>query len=192
MTNESPELYVNTLGFRNIAGRFLWTVAWRLLFRTSPRPCFGWRRFLLRRFGARLAATANVYPSVRVWAPWNLQMAADTCLADEVDCYCVAAVVLEEGVTVSQRAFLCTAGHDIHDRRRPLVAEPIRLEVDSWVFAEAFVGPGVTVRRGGVVAARAVVVRDVDECAIVAGNPGRVVGQRSRRALPHSPGATDA
>jgi len=114
-------------------------------------------------------------------------MAADTCLADGVDCYCVADIVLEEGATVSQRAFLCTASHDIHDRRRPLVAEPIRLEADSWVFAEAFVGPGVTVRRGAVVAARAVVVRDVEECAIVAGNPGRVIGKRSAHALPHDP-----
>jgi acetyltransferase-like isoleucine patch superfamily enzyme len=46
------------------------------------------------------------------------------------------------------------------------------------VFADAFIGMNVTIHEGGVVAARAVVVKDMPAFAIVAGNPGRVVGSR--------------
>jgi putative colanic acid biosynthesis acetyltransferase WcaF len=52
------------------------------------------------------------------------------------------------------------------------------LERGAYVFADAFIGMSVTVGEGAVVAARAVVVRDVAAGDVVAGNPGRVVGTR--------------
>ena len=51
--------------------RVLWG-AGRYLIRFSPRPCFGWRRFVLRRFGAKIGANVNMYASTRIYFPWNL------------------------------------------------------------------------------------------------------------------------
>jgi maltose O-acetyltransferase len=50
----------------------------------------------------------------------------------------------------------------------------------AWIGYRALVLPGVTIGEGGVVAAGAVVTKDVPPYAIVAGNPARVVGQRTR------------
>ena len=138
---------------------------------------------LLQLFGARLARDARVYPSAKIWAPWNLTMATKSCLGHDVDCYCVAAIELEADATVSQRSFLCAASHDIHDPERPLVTAPIRISRGAFVFAEAFIGMGVTVGEGAVVAGRAVVVRDVEAFSIVAGNPAKVVGERRFRGV---------
>lgn len=140
--------YTNRLGVRNRVGRAAWRLVESTIFRWSPAILFVWRVALLRLFAARVAWSARPYPTVRVWAPWNLSMGPRSCLADGVDCYCVAPITLEADVTVSQRAFLCTASHDVHHPERPLVSGPITIETGGWVFAEAFVGMGVTIGRG--------------------------------------------
>jgi putative colanic acid biosynthesis acetyltransferase WcaF len=178
-----PDLsgYRNRLGLRNKLARVLWGVVWLMLFRPSPRPLHGWRRFLLRLFGATVGPGAHPYPSAKVWAPWNLSMAAHSCLADGVECYNVAPISLGPSALVSQRAFLCAATHDYADPAFPLVPKPITVGAGAWVAAEAFVGPGVTVGDGAVVGARAVVTKDVEPWAVVAGNPARVVKHRTIR-----------
>jgi putative colanic acid biosynthesis acetyltransferase WcaF len=170
--------YRNRLGWRNKLARTVWAVVWTVLFRPSPRPLHGWRRFLLRCFGAKVGRGAHPYPGARVWAPWNLVMDDHSCLADGVDCYCVAPIRLGRSALVSQRAFLCAATHDYTDPDFPLVPRPIVIADGAWVAAEAFVGPGVTVGEGGVVGARACVTKDVEPWTVVAGNPARVIKRR--------------
>jgi putative colanic acid biosynthesis acetyltransferase WcaF len=57
--------------------RILWTLA-TPLFRFSPRPYFGWRRMLLRLFGAQVGAGAHVYPSARIYLPWKLTLGKES------------------------------------------------------------------------------------------------------------------
>ena len=172
--------------FGNKVGRVLWGIVWALLFRPSPRICFAWRRTLLRLFGATIGRNARIAPTVRVWAPWNLQVGEEASLGYRVDCYCVDRVVIGAHATVSQETFLCTASHDVSDPQMGLTTAPITIEDQAWVCARAFVGPGIHVGVGGVVGACSVVTRDVDPWTIVAGNPARVIGPRQLKP-PGSP-----
>lgn len=167
-----------TLTLGNKIARIAWQIIWALLYRPSPVFMHGWRRWLLRRFGARIEAGAHPYPSARIWAPWNLTMASHSCLAPHVDCYCVAPVILGKHATVSQYSYLCTASHDITKPGLSLVAAPITIGAHAWVTADVFVGPGVCIGDGAVLGARSTVMRSVDPWMVVAGNPQRVVGQR--------------
>lgn len=160
--------------------RALWLIVWAALFRPSPPPLHAWRRWLLTLCGARVGRGAHVYPSARIRAPWNLTLGAGSCLAAGVECYNVDRIELEDAAIVSQRAFLCAASHDYQRRDFALVAAPIVIARGAWVAAEAFIGPGVRIGEGAVVAARAVVSRDVEPWSCVAGNPARVVGRRER------------
>jgi len=157
--------------------RILWACT-QPFFRLSPRPCFGWRRFLLRLFGARVGRCVNVYPSTTVAMPWNLAIGDWSSLGEHVLVYNLGFVTIGERVTVSLRALLCAGTHDHLKRSMPLLKPPIEIGDDAWICAEAFVGPGVTIGAGAVVAARAVAARDVPAWTIVAGNPSRAVGQR--------------
>jgi putative colanic acid biosynthesis acetyltransferase WcaF len=135
-----------------------------------------------------LHGTAVVYPSARVWAPWNLTMGPHTAIDDRVECYNVDHITLEEGATVSQHAFLCTASHDITDPGRRLVTAPILLARSSWVCAGAFVNLGATIGEGAVVAACAVVIKNVEPWTVVGGNPARFLKARVLgRELPTNP-----
>ena len=55
---------------------------------------------------------------------------------------------------------------------------PVLIRDYSWIYADAFVGPGVTVGEGAVVGDRAVVVKDVEAWMIVAGNPAKYIKRR--------------
>ena len=168
--------------FGNRLARLLWGVVWAMLFRISPKPFHSWRLLLLRVFGARIASTAKVFPSARIWAPWNLVVEQYATLSSEVDCYNVTGIKIGAHATVSQRAFLCTATHDVSDPHMRLVAAPIDVADQAWVCAGAFVGPGVTIAQGAVIGAMAVVTKDVSSWTIVAGNPAKVIGKRILRA----------
>ena len=159
--------------------RALWQVAYALAFRPTPRPgCHTWRRMLLRLFGARIGRRAEVYPRMRVWAPWNLRIGEYAGIADDVDVYNLAPIDIGAHAVVSQYAHLCTGSHDIGDPAFALTRKPIVIGPQAWVGAGAFIGPGVTVGEGAVVAARAVVVRDVAPWTVVAGNPAKFVKRR--------------
>lgn len=158
--------------------RGAWLIVYWLLFRLSPVPFHAWRATLLRLFGAAVGKRVRLYPSARIWAPWNLVMADDSCIGPSVDCYCVDQIELGMRSVVSQRAFLCTAGHDYNRPDLPLITAPIVICDDAWVTAEVYIGPGVTLNEGAIALSRAVVVGDVDAWTVVAGNPAKAVKQR--------------
>lgn len=159
-------------------GRVAWFAVWCVAFRFTPRLLFGWRRLVLRAFGATIGRNARISPSVVVFAPWNLTVGEEASIARGADVYCVAPITIGDHATVSQFAELCGATHDVRDPNMALVPGPIAIGPGAWVCAGAFIGPGVTLGSGAVAGARAVVVRDVPDRRIVAGNPARDLGPR--------------
>lgn len=158
--------------------RMLWNFVNATFYRMLPTPFFAPRRAILRLFGARIALGALPYPGAKIWAPWNLVMEQNSCIADGVNCYSVATIIIGKGSTVSQGAYLCTPSHDFRQPDFPLVAAEIHIGAGSWVSTEAFIGPGVRVGELAVVGARTVVSKSVPQSAIVVGNPARIVGWR--------------
>jgi len=66
--------------------------------------------------------------------------------------------------------------HGIYDRAIPVgKTKPIILEENVWIGDRAVVGKGVTIGKNSIVAAGAVVVKDVPENVVVGGNPAKVI-----------------
>ena len=166
--------------YREYVGRMLWAWVWPL-FRFSPRPLFGWRRFLLRLFGARVGRQAHIYPSARVYLPWNLSLGDEASIGEWALIYNLGPVTIGDRATISHRAHLCAGSHDYRDPTLPLLRPPIEIGAQAWVCADAFIGPNVRVGEGAVVGAAAVVMRDVPPWQIVVGNPARPVKMRRMR-----------
>ncbi|WP_422374601.1 putative colanic acid biosynthesis acetyltransferase [Roseibium sp.] len=175
----AQELGAKSFGLKNRLFRILWGVTWFLLASWS-QPLHGWRRFLLRQFGAKVGEGVYVAPSARIWHPGNLVLEDFAAIADEADIYNMAPVTIGKYAVVSKRAHLCAGSHDINDDRFLLIAKPVTLEAYSWVAAEAFVGPGVTVGEGAVLGARGVTAKDLAPWTVFAGNPARPLKERGR------------
>lgn len=162
--------------------RVVWNIAAAFLFRPFITPVFRkWRIALLRLFGAKVEWDANVYASVKIWAPWMLQMGHRACLGPEVICYNQDCVILEDEAVVSQYTYLCTAGHDVNMMNtadKSLITAPIILKSKSWVGARSFIGMGVEIGEGAVVGATASVYKSVEPWSVVGGNPCKIIKMR--------------
>ena len=85
--------YQNALSRKHQLIRLLWGITWAIGASWLPRSMgSGWKRTLLRLFGAKIHPTAVVYSSAKVYYPANLVMEEYACLASGVDCYNVASI----------------------------------------------------------------------------------------------------
>lgn len=150
----------------------------RPLFHYSPRPCFAWRRFLLRCMGASVGREVHVYPSAQIYYPWMISVGDHAAIGEHAIVYSLGRIVIGKRATISQRAHLCAGTHDYRDPTLPLQRPPITIGADAWVCADAFVGPGISVGDGAVIGARAAVFRNVEPWTIVGGNPARFIKLR--------------
>lgn len=83
-------------------------------------------------------------------------------------------IYLGDRVLVGQNVVLATLNHGMGPAHRgDLIPAPIRIGNDVWIGANATVLPGVTIGDGAVVAAGAVVTRDVEPLTVVGGVPAR-------------------
>lgn len=160
--------------------RICWKIVYYTLFRLSPTPLFGFRRWLLRLFGANIGEKANIYPSVQIWLPTNLELDTGATLGPDVRIYNQGYIKIGKNAIVSQGAYLCASTHDYNDPLHPLVLAPITINANAWICAEAFIVPGVNVGEGAVIGARTVLTKTADAWKVYAGNPARQIQQRAR------------
>lgn len=158
--------------------RVVWAVVWTCLCRFTPPPFWGWRRSILRMFGARIGRGAKIYGSTRIWLPANLDLGPGVMLGRGVNCYNQGLITIGAGTVVSWNATLCSSTHDFDDPAFPLVVRPIRIGANAWIAAEAFVGPGVTIGDGVVLGACGVAMRDLADRSLYSGNPAIKVRDR--------------
>lgn len=179
-TERDPFAGAPTFSLGNRIERVAFALVWLLFARWTPPQARRWRNWLLRRFGATLAPSANVYPSARIWLPRNLTMQDYSALGPGVICYSMAPIRLGRHVVVSQGAHLCCGTHGIREPQFQLRAFPIEIGDDAWIAAEAFVGPGVTVGAGAVLAARAAAFSDLADWTVYRGNPAQRLKPRPK------------
>lgn len=159
--------------------RALWSVVWTLFAKPFPRSYFNsWKVMLLRLFGATIKKNAIVYSSAKIYNPRKLMMEEGSVIGDNVDCYNVDLVHLGKNAIVSQKAYLCTASHNVYDNTFKLITAEIHIGENSWVAADSFIAMGVCIGDNAVVGARSSVFKNVASNTIVGGNPAKFIKNR--------------
>jgi putative colanic acid biosynthesis acetyltransferase WcaF len=158
-----------------------WWIVQGSLFRWSPQFLYGWRRFLLRMFGAKIGTGVLIRPSAKITYPWKLTVGDHSWIGDDAILYSWAKIEIGPHSVVSQKSYLCTGYHDHNNLSFDILAAPITIGRECWVAADVFVGPGISIGNGAVVGARSTVLHDLPPGTICLGNPAKPV--RKRRAL---------
>jgi putative colanic acid biosynthesis acetyltransferase WcaF len=156
----------------------LWWIVEATLFRHSPQILYGWRRWLLRLFGAQIGRGVLIRPSVRITYPWKVTIGDHSWIGDEAVLYSLAEIHVGANSVVSQRSYLCTGSHDPESPAFDIFAVPIYIGSQCWIASDVFVAPGVSIRDAAVVGARSTVLHDLPEAMICHGTPARPVRRR--------------
>lgn len=89
-------------------------------------------------------------------------------------------ITFGDNVNVGSHVSIYTRQHDVDSPDFVEVGAPVRVGDYAWIASHAVILPGVTIGEGAVVAAAAVVSRDVPPYTLVGGNPARVIRERAR------------
>ncbi|KGL59359.1 putative colanic acid biosynthesis acetyltransferase [Polaribacter sp. Hel1_33_49] len=156
----------------------LWWIVQSVFFKNSLQFMYGFRRFLLRLFGAKIGKKVIIRPSVKVTYPWKLSIGDYSQIGDNVDLYTLGNIDIGKNVVVSQRSYLCTGSHDYLQNDFPIFAKKITIENECWLATDVFVAPGITIGKGTVVGSRSSVYNNLPANKVCIGNPAKVKRDR--------------
>jgi putative colanic acid biosynthesis acetyltransferase WcaF len=157
----------------------LWWLVQATLFRWSPQFLYGWRRFLLRLFGAKVGRAVLIRPTAAITYPWKVSLGDHCWVGDDVTLYSLGEIVIGHDAVISQKSYICTGSHDIHSPSFEIFAKPIVIEPKVWIATDVFVAPGVTIGEGTVVGARSSVFKDLPGNMVCKGTPAIPIGKRT-------------
>ena len=131
-----------------------------------------------------------------------IEFGDDVQLNDYVHIGAVESVRIGNRVLIASKVFIADHNHggygrDHHDSpqvppaERPLRHAPVAIEDDVWIGEFAVILPGVRIGRGAVVAAAAVVTRDIPPYTVAAGNPARVITRYNFESKAWEPANSD-
>ena len=135
-----------------------------------------------RTFGKR-----NALADVTVMGRKKLLAIGDDCAIGRANIQLHDSVTIGNAVVINDGVTILTGSHDINEPRWPLIKGKVVVDDFAWLATGSAVLPNVSIGRGAVVGAFAVVAKSVPPLAIVVGNPARIIGYRKENVFDYRP-----
>lgn len=146
-------------------------------------PSHLFRRFYYRLFGLKIGKGSTIHMGAVFYDPRNISIGKDSIIGEGAVLDGRDKLTFGNHVDVATEVMFYNGEHDINDENFKPVFAPITVEDYVFIGPRAIILPGVTIKRGAVVAAGAVVTKDVEEFTIVGGVPARPIGERKPKDL---------
>lgn len=160
------------------AKMLLWWLVQSIAFPLSHHAAHGFRRQLLRAFGARIGEDVRIRPTARFTYPWNVEIGDHSWVGDDVVFYSLAPIKVGRHCVISQKSYLCTGSHDLSNSRFPLTFGEVVVENGVWIATDCFIGPAVRVGANSVIGVRSTVLATLPPAFICLGTPCKPIKPR--------------
>ena len=156
----------------------LWWLVQGIFFKNSPQFMYGFRRFLLRLFGAKIGKNVIIRPSVKTTYPWKVSIGDYSWIGDDVDLYSLGEIEIGKNVVISQKSYICTGSHDYLQSDFPIFAKKVTIKDECWLATDVFIAPGITIEKGSVIGSRSSVYKNIPANKVCIGNPAKIIRER--------------
>ncbi|WP_418409957.1 acyltransferase [Alistipes sp.] len=147
------------------------------------------RRFLLNRYqNVKIAAKVPIYRGGLYWKG-PLEIGKGSSIGFKCHLDCRRGIKIGRNVCLASEVMIWTLHHDYNDIHFIAKGAPVIIKDYVWLCARAIVLPGITIGEGAIVAAGAVVCKDVEPWTVVGGVPAKKIGVRDRKEYDYTPGA---
>ncbi len=140
------------------------------------------RRFFYRLSGMRIGKGSTIHMWTNFFDPQNISIGRDTIVGENALLDGRDKLVIGDHVDIASDVMIYNSEHNIHSEHfadvNAVTVAPVAIEDYVFIGPRVIILPGVTIKRGAVVGAGAVVVKDVEEMAIVGGVPAKEIGKR--------------
>lgn len=137
------------------------------------------RNFAYFLAGVKLGEGSAIHMGALFYHPAGVIIGKDTIIGEGAVLDGRAKLTIGDHVDIASHVMIYNSEHDINDEYFSPVSAPVTIEDYVFIGPRAIILPGVTVKKGAIVAAGAVVTKDVEEYAIVGGIPAKKIGERS-------------
>jgi len=146
-------------------------------------PSHHFRRFILRLGGAKIGKGSTVHVGCRFFSLRNLRIGEDTIIGYRTFLDGRDRLIIGSHVDIASEVMIYNSEHNIDSQDFSAKKEPVEIKDYVFIGPRAIILPGVSIGRGAVVAAGAVVTKNVPDFAIVGGVPAKVIGERKNKNL---------
>ncbi len=136
------------------------------------------RRFFYRLFGMRIGSGSTIHTNARFYNVANIKIGKDTIIGEGAVLDGRDKLIIGNHVAFASEVMVYNAEHDINDASFKAITAPVVIEDYVFIGPRAIILPGVTIKKGAIVAAGAVVNKDVKEGILVGGVPAREIRDR--------------
>jgi acetyltransferase-like isoleucine patch superfamily enzyme len=147
----------------------------------SAIPSHHFRNFFYRHIvGLKLGKESSIAMHTKFSAFQNIVIKNNTAINQNVYLDGRGKLLIGQNVNIGRNVCIYTAQHDINSPDFKYVEKPVEIGDNAWIASNAVIIPGVKIEEGAVVAAGAVVNKDVKSYTIVGGNPAKFIKKRNR------------
>ena len=154
----------------------LWMIATGIIMRI---PFYAIRHFWLKLFLKHFGKNNAIKRKVEVRIPHRISIGSNNCINHNVLLDGRGELLIGNNIDIAQEVNIWTAQHDYNDENYCGVTGTVIIEDYVWIASRVTILPGVRIHKGAVIAAGAVVTKDVPENAIVGGVPAKIIGFRN-------------